>query len=408
MTDRFPFTKEKLDALKAPPGGRLAVHDAKTANLILRVTPTGAKTFSVFRRVKGGEPFRVTLGPYGEGGITIDQARRLAANINAKAAEGVNIAEVKRAHKAERTFGELFTEYLDRHAKSQKRTWEEDDQRYKQYLTKPLRNKKLSAITHATIAGIHSSITNDGHPVVANRVLALVSSVFGRAIEWGLADHNPAKGIRRNREASRARFLQADELPRFFKALAAETNEVIRDYILVSLLTGARRDNVLSMRWKEIALSRAEWQIPRTKNGTAQTVTLSAEVVAILKSREKAAAKGADFVFPGDGESGHLVEPKKGWKRVLARAGIEDLRIHDLRRTLGSWQAKTGASLAIIGKSLNQKNVQTTQIYARLDLDPVRASVALATEAILKAAAMKPTGKVVKRHRRKMRRQRPA
>jgi integrase len=408
MADRFTFTKEKLDALKAPPRSRLAVHDKKTPGLILRVTPTGAKTFSLFRRVKGGEPFRETLGRYGKGGISIDQARRLAASINAKAAEGVNVAEVRRAHRSERTFSELFADYLDRHAKPQKRTWTEDQQRFVQYLAKPLGKRKLSAINRGMIGSIHSAITNDGHPVVANRVLALVSSIFGRAIEWGLTEHNPAKGIRRNREASRARFLQADELPRFFQALATEPNEAIRDYILLSLLTGARRDNVLSMRWKEISLPRTEWQIPRTKNGTAQTVPLSAEVVAILERRAREAVKGAVFVFPGDGKSGHLVEPKKGWQRVLAGAGIDDLRIHDLRRTLGSWQAKTGASLAIIGKSLHHKNIQTTQIYARLDLDPVRESVARATAAMLKAAAAKPTAEIVKLAPVARRQRRPA
>jgi integrase len=389
MSDRFTFTKEKLDALKPPQIGRRAVHDTKTLGLSLRITPTGVKTFSLFRRVKGGEPFRVTLGRYGKGGITIDQARRLAGNINAKAAEGVNVAEVKRAHRAERTLDELFAEYLERHAKSQKRTWAEDLQRFKQYLAKPLGKKKLSAINHAAIASIHSAITNDGHPVVANRVLALLSSVFGRAIEWGLAEHNPAKGIRRNREASRERFLQSDELPRFFGALATEPNEVIRDYILLSLLTGARRDNILSMRWKDFSLPRTEWAIARTKNGTAQTIPLSAEAVAILVRRAEDAPRGAIFVFPGDGKSGHLIEPKKGWQRILERAGIEDLRIHDLRRSLGSWQAKTGASLAIIGKSLNHKNTQTTAIYARLDHEPVRESVARATAAMLTAGGLK-------------------
>jgi len=188
--------------------------------------------------------------------------------------------------------------------------------------------------------------------------------------------------------------------------MAAEPNEVIRDYILLSLLTGARRDNVLSMRWSEIALPRTEWQIPRTKNGTAHTIPLSAEVVAILERRARKATARAIFVFPGQGKSGHLVEPKKGWQRVLERAGIEDLRIHDLRRTLGSWQAKTGASLAIIGKSLSHKNTQTTAIYARLDQEPVRASVARATAAMLKAAAAKPVGKVVTLARAARRQQR--
>jgi integrase len=92
------------------------------------------------------------------------------------------------------------------------------------------------------------------------------------------------------------------------------------------------------------------------------------------------------FVFSGSGRTGHLVEPKKGWKRLLARAGLKDLRIHDLRRTMGSWQAKTGASLAIIGKSLNHKNQSTTAIYARLDIDPACVRMEKATAAMLEAA----------------------
>lgn len=214
-------------------------------------------------------------------------------------------------------------------------------------------------------------------------------------MEWGLTEANPAKGIRRNPEKSRDRFLQSDELPRFFAALATEPNPVIRDYILVSLLTGARRANVLSMRWTELNLEEGVWRIPVTKNGTPQNVPLSPETIEILSGRKDAAGAGEVFVFPGEGETGHLVEPKKGWLRVLEHAGLSDLRIHDLRRTLGSWQAKTGASLAIIGKSLNHKSHQTTAIYARLDLDPVRESVARATAAMLAAAGVKKRAEVV-------------
>ena len=93
--------------------------------------------------------------------------------------------------------------------------------------------------------------------------------------------------------------------------------------------------------------------------------------------------------FPVRAGPGHLAEPKKGWQRILARAAIADLRIHDLRRTLGSWQAKQGASLAIIGKSLSHKNQNTTAIYARLDLDPVRDSVNTATTAMMAAGGLK-------------------
>jgi integrase len=96
--------------------------------------------------------------------------------------------------------------------------------------------------------------------------------VFGWAISAGLWENNPAIGIRRNKEKSRDRFIQSDELPRFFQALSKEPNETIRDYVLISLLTGARRSNVCSMKWQDINFERAEWRIEETKNDTPQTV----------------------------------------------------------------------------------------------------------------------------------------
>jgi integrase len=195
---------------------------------------------------------------------------------------------------------------------------------------------------------------------------------------------------------------------------------------------------MLAMRWNQIEFAEGIWRIPETKNGTPQNVTLSPEALEILNVRTES-AEGA-FVFPGDGKSKHLVEPKKGWQRIFDRdeltqlaarvqdtgrkfivsdgetlsdalerarklakkmkidcegCRIDDLHIHDLRRTLGSWQAKQGASLAIIGKSLNHKSLQATAIYARLDLDPVRASVNTATAAMLEAAGIKKSAGVV-------------
>jgi integrase len=168
----------------------------------------------------------------------------------------------------------------------------------------------------------------------------------------------------------------------------------------MSLLTGARRANVLAMKWVEIDFKRAEWRIPRTKNDDPHTIPLMPEALAILVQRQSGSE--SVYVFPGPGKSGHLVEPKGGWRRIFDRdeltqleaqiqaAGgrvaipegeslaeslkramsaakrlridpskvrIPDVRIHDLRRTLGSWQARTGASLSIIGKSLNHKSL---------------------------------------------------
>jgi integrase len=397
MAIQFNFTKAAIAALPIPKAGKRADYqDIKTTGLQLRITSNDTKTFSVLRRIKGTLE-RITLGRYPA--LTIEQARRKATTINSDIANDVNPGEVKRGRKAELTFSALFAKYLECHSKPNKRTWAEDKSKYDTYLAKPLGNKKLSTIDRSNIATVHSNITRAGYPVTANRVKALASSIFGWAISVGLWQLNPALGIRLNREYSRDRFLQGDELPKFFKALADEENETMRDYFLLSLLTGARKANALSMQWKDINLERGEWRIEETKNGTPQTVTLSPEALTVLRNRKP--LEPAIFVFPSNGSSGHLIEPKKGWKRILDRAGIEDLRIHDLRRTLGSWQAKTGASLAIIGKSLNHKNQNTTAIYARLDLDPVRESVNAATSAMMKAAGLKKSADVLPLNRKK-------
>lgn len=393
MSNKFNFTKAEIDSLSIPDAGkRDTYHDTKTKGLQLRVTHTGVKTFSVFKRTKCGKPERITLGRYPD--MTIDQARRKTMEICLAISEGSNPAEEKRLSRAEMLFSDLFEEYLERHAKIHKKTWEEDLEKYQNHLAGKIGKMKVSAIDKSTVALLHSAITKQQYPIAANRILALISSVFGWAISIGICESNPALGIRRNREKSRDRFLQGDELPRFFQSLAEEPNTTVRDYVLISLLTGARRANVCSMRWNDINFDRAEWRIEETKNGTSQTVALSPEAIEVLQHRKQYVK--SEFVFPGTGKNGHLAEPRKGWERILKRAGIADLRIHDLRRTLGSWQAKTGASLAIIGKSLNHKHQNTTAIYARLDLDPVRASINTATNAMLTAAGLKDTAEVIK------------
>jgi len=428
------FTKAALLALPTPATGRTTYHDIKTPGLQLRVTATGVKTFSVFRRVKGGPPVRSTLGRFPD--VSIEKARQQAMLHTAELASGIDVAERQRKARATMTFGELFAEYLKRHSKVKKRTWPQDESQYKQYLEAPLGRKRLSEISRKNIAEIHSRVTAGGYATTANRVLALISSVFGWAHSVDLWSTNPAIGVRKNAERSRDRFLQGTELPHFFMALNAEPNECIRDFFLVSLLTGARRSNVLEMAWQDVTLSEARWRIPRTKNGDAQVVMLVSATVEIL-TRRKVGGGGSPYVFPGSGSTGHLVEPKSGWRRIRVRmAGLTlldslaermnwtseklnehakrflettepetalealceqlaqaqlpipspllpDIRIHDLRRTLGSWQAMTGASLAVIGKSLNHRSTSATAVYARLDHDPVRVAVTRATEEIL-------------------------
>ena len=440
MANTFNFTKEALNAIAAPEAGKRAVyHDAKTTGLQVRVSANGVKSFSLYRRVKGGQPERVTLGRFPD--MTIEQARRLAAKVNLEIEEGSNPANVKRAIKAEPTLAEFFDEeYKPRHGIKLK-TWRNSLSQFNRYISPSIGNERLNAVNREQVARIVSDVEKTGKSgSMVNKVRNLISGIYRQAIEWGFAETNPATGVRGRKEKKRDRFIQANELPRFFSSVAAENNPDIRDYILLSLLTGARKSNVVEIAWEDLNLEEGILRLPVTKNDDPQNVTLSPEAVEILKSR---VGNGSKWVFPGNGKTGHLVEPKAGWKRALDRdevtqlqerirgkgasfdwpakiekpkgfhgrvmenleeslsrarqvaeklkidtagARLTDLRIHDLRRTLGSWQAKTGASLVIIGKSLNHKSQASTAIYARLDLDPVRQSVNTATAAMLEAA----------------------
>lgn len=387
---KFVFTKAAIEALSVPERGWTYHYDLKVQGLGIGIGSSGKKSFVVYRKING-RPERITLGRYPD--LTIEQARGKASEINSKIANGLNPADIGRTSASEMTLDDLFNEYMIRTAAFNKRP-DKPKANYRLYLSQ-WGKRKLSAIKHEEVDSLHKKLGRDKGVVTANIALKLLHVMYNKAInEWRIwKGDNPAHGIKKFPEQSRDRFLQSDELPKFFQALASEQNATMRDYFLLSLLTGARRSNVLAMQWADVSLERAEWRIKETKNGVPQTVTLSPEAVAVLLSRRP--IEPSRFVFSGSGKSGHLAEPKKGWHRVLAHAGISDLRIHDLRRTLGSWQAKQGASLAIIGKSLNHKNQNTTAIYARLDLDPVRASVNTATSAMLAAGKAKDPAEIL-------------
>ena len=388
------LTKTLLTGLFAPGAGkRLVIYDTEVPKLSIRMTPTGVRAFYVVKRM-GGAMVWLKLGSFPD--MTCEQARNEAGKVLGEFAKGENPAAVKRAVKAELTFGEAFDDFLERKRKRDGSPISDKTKRdYRDLLRLYLdgiKGKKLSAIERNEIKAIHVKTTKKS-AAQADRVVAVVSAVFTFMLAHErFSGQNPATRIQKNPAPSRDRFLQADELTPFFKALSESTNEIMRDFFLLALLTGARRANLSAMRWADIDLAGGVWRIAKTKNGTPQTVTLSPEAVSVLESRKA----GGEFVFPGEGTTKHIVEPKKAWATLLKVAGIENLRIHDLRRTLGSWQARTGASLPIIGKSLNHKTHQATAIYARLDLDPVRQSVNTATAAIMEAAGLKKKTEVVR------------
>jgi integrase len=384
---RARLTKRTLEALAVPAAaedgkpGQAWTYDTTTPRLAVCTWSTGARTWYWVGRGCDGRMLRHKLGEYPE--ITPEQARKLAAKVSAGIANGLDPQQEKWRARREMLLGELLDVYLDRHAKPHKKTWERDRAIFELHLG-DLKSRYLSSLPQGEISTLHVRIGRDHGRYTANRVLALLSKMYTFALTLGFPGPNPVRGIQRFKEKSRDRFLSGEELGRFFAALGEETG-LFQDFFRVLLLTGVRRGNVQAMRFDQLDLEGGTWRIPETKNGQPLAVHLHAEAVEILKGR-LAESDGRPWVFPGRGESGHLAEVKSAWARIVKRAGLADLRPHDLRRTLGSWQAATGASLPVIGKSLGHKSQAATAVYARLNLDPVRAAVDTAVAAMLAAA----------------------
>jgi integrase len=401
VAQRFNFTKKGLDQLSSPQGGQRAYHyDTHVRGLALAVSPAGRKTFILYRKI-AGRPERITIGPYPD--LSIEQARGRASELNAVIAKGENPAAQKRQIRNEATLKELFLQFGEHYA-SGKRTWVEMQRVFDVYLH-PWHFRKISSIRRLDVVALQNRLKRKNGLYTANHVTRLLSSMFNRAAEWGWKGDNPASRVPLFQETKRDRFLLPEELSAFFNAVDAEPNETIRDFIYIALLTGGRRANVQAMRWPEIDFNQQVWNIPASsaKMGDLLTIPLLPKALEILERRRDAAKNELErrgdaaineledeaineWVFASSGRSGHLVEPKTAWKRIMKAAGLSDLRLHDLRRTMGSWQAITGSSLLVIGKSLGHKSVSATAIYARLNDGPVRESMQRATTALLLAS----------------------
>lgn len=404
MSQRFNFTRARLERLTCSPkpdGGhaRIYAYDDDEPGLCLCVTSSGAKVFYLYRKIDG-RPERIRLGSFPD--ISIDEARDGARVRKGKIALGINPADERRAARGAMMLGELFDHYLDSHAKHHKKTWEGDQKQFDRYFGKPAerqqpddepvpfpgwRVRRVDKITTDDVKTLHTRIGSQHGKYSANRMLALLSCLFNNA---GLP--NPTKGVKRFREQPRERFMDADELQRFWKALDDDEDKMFADFFRLCLYTLTRRANVQAMAWRDVNFGRREWTVAgeTTKNGDPLVVSLTDQAMAVLQRRWTERTEGDAYVFPSHGASGHITEPKFAWKRIIARAKITNLRIHDLRHTGASWMAIGNASLSIIGKALGHKSHQSTARYAHVNRSAAATALQSATNAMAQLAPAAP------------------
>lgn len=335
-----------------------------------------ASTISyIFKKRINGKQTWVTIGRHGSP-WTPETARRKALSLASDALEGINPNETRRAETAKLSFADVSKTFLSQHSKKIKQSTATEYARLMRlYLVPAFGKLKVEEITRADIARAHTSWADK--PRAANHALAVLSKFMNWCEEHGYRpEHsNPCTRIKKYREEGRERYLSNDEIQRLLAVLAdleatGEETPFICGAFRLLLLTGARLSEIATLKWSYVDLDAAALRLPDSKTGK-KVIRLNAPALALLRTLPH--VKGNPYVIVGHRDGAHVVNLQKPWRRIRALAGLDDVRIHDLRHSFASIAINSGASLAMVGQLLGHTRPETTARYAHLADDPLRA-----------------------------------
>ena len=370
------LSKKSVDALTARAREyMLWDHDIKGFGV--RVHPSGRKVYLVKYRHRG-RAIKKTIGPHGV--IPLAAARARAAEIITAARTGRDLTGHVLPGGGDgtvtmRTLVRRFLdEYVPVHCKpSSAHSYEIAIRRH---VLPRLGNRGVADVTRGDVAALHHQMRDT--PYAANRTLGILSAMFTTAELWGLRPQgsNPCRYVKRFREKARERFLSDEEYRRLGAALReAENSGTVSDSAIAAIrllmLTGCRLSEIMTLRWENVAPESEELRLPDSKTG-ARVVHLGAPAVAVL--RGIAREEGNPWVITGRRPGTRLASLHFPWGRIRKRAGLDDVRLHDLRHSFASGGLLVGEGLPMIGKLLGHSQVQTTARYAHLADDPVKAA----------------------------------
>lgn len=367
---RIKISRSVLDRLPVPPDGSPPVYyfDDILPGFAVRVSPRGVKAFLVQGRVNG-RTHRQPLGRYGK--VTPEEARKRARLLLSDMAAG---SAPEKPREAVLT-GAVMDEWLDVHVahKLKPRTGAD----YRDIVEKVLRpafgGRPIEAIERKDLAALHHE--RRGTPRRANYILAVARSFFTYAEQAGHRpiDSNPARKIRQFPENRRERFLANDEIGRAAIAIGRAVNAGTISMhagagLMLCLLTGARQGEIRTLRWREVDFERRLLLLEDSKTGR-KPIFLSQPAIQVLRALPRVA--GNEYVIIGRNEGQPYDSLSRAWAKVRAFAGLDDVRLHDLRHTFASVGAAESLSLPMIGRLLGHNVPATTARYAHLAADPI-------------------------------------
>lgn len=384
--NKFRFTNRALSQLPAhaaeSPSRSAEYSDAEVIGLRVLVNKQGRKYF-YFRFVFESQKRAAKLGEFPA--LEVAEARRLALEMRAKVDRGINPQEEEDRMQSSPTF-ESFgtTEYMP-FACQTKRSAQDDECRLRVQIYPRFGSRKLIDIQTREVQQFHADMKESHCAATANRHLSLISRMYKLAVQWGRVDRNPCLGISKFKENNqRQRFLTPEEIQRVYKAMESEPNRTAVAALKFLLLTGARREEALKARWENVDLDNGVWFLPQTKSGKGRYVQLNSEAQSVLRSLQRAEA--SPWLFPSKRDPAKpIYSPQGAFDRVLTVAGIEHLRLHDLRHSHASLAINAGVSLSVIQALLNHQSPIQTMRYSHLMNSTLRNASESVADAVNKA-----------------------
>ncbi|CDN95788.1 MULTISPECIES: tyrosine-type recombinase/integrase [Agrobacterium] len=378
------ITKRSVDAA-APTDKEFFLWDDELKGFGLRVYPSGRKMYLAQFR-SGGRLRRVNIGLHGA--VTPDLARTEAMKHLSQVRLGADPAGERDRRKASPSIKEFGQRFLDEHVASHCKpsTQAEYKRSVELFINPKLGSHRIIDITRADVVELHQSLKDT--PYQANRTLGVLSVMFTVAHTWGVRTDgvNPCWKVKRYKEVKRERYLTPDELARLGKVLRESNSErEAASCIQLLLLTGCRLSEIQKLKWEHVDLGAGLLRLPDSKSG-AKLVAVGQAAVDVFKTIPK--LKNNPYVITGTIEGQHLTDMQKPWRRLRKRAGLDDLRIHDLRHSFASDALQLGEDLTMIGRLLGHTQVQTTARYAHLKTDPIRAAANKVSDAIALALTL--------------------
>ncbi len=369
------ITKRSVEALEVCPGKDQYLWDTELKGFGVKVTAKGRRVYLIQYKAGGARKRtrRLTLGVHGV--LTADQARDRAKAALGDVAAGRDPAEHRDRARSAKTMAQLVERFIVEHVeqKLKSATAAEYKRSLQRHLPKTLRLRPISDITHRDISALHHQMRDT--PYQANRMIAVLSKFFNWCEQNGYRREgsNPCRHIQKYKEHKRERFLSQQELARLSAALRqAEAEKTASPWVIAAIrllvFTGARLNEILTLRWEYVDLERAQIRLPDSKTG-AKTIYLNAPAIDVLTNIPR--LHDNPHVICGDKKGAHLVNLQKPWRRLRASADLEDVRLHDLRHTFASIGAATGISLPIIGGLVGHTQPGTTARYAHLSNHPL-------------------------------------